>query len=81
MRPSMSLCLDAFLDLGQVIGHEAVRFSMDRRGGVRIRSLDEAPHLARSLVEPVLDVVHPVLVLGLGRVDTGVARVAKSVLC
>src|SRR3712207_8640187 len=41
--------LHALLDLDDLVRHEAVRLSMDRLGGLRVRSLDETENLARLL--------------------------------
>ncbi|VXB70832.1 hypothetical protein AERO9AM_20707 [Aeromicrobium sp. 9AM] len=63
-----------FLDRDELVGEQPVRLTVHALGGCGVRSLDEAEHLARVLVEPVLLVVDAVLaldleVLGMGTGD------------
>lgn len=53
------------MHLDDLVSHQAVRTAMYLRCRLRIRRLDEAGHLARALVEPVLQVTHSKLVLRL----------------
>ena len=54
----------AFVDLDDVIGHQSVRFPMHGSSRLGIRSFNQAVDGTFGLVEPVLLVVHPVLLLG-----------------
>src|SRR5215203_6677146 len=56
--------LRSFLDLGYLIRSEAMGLLVDGVRGFRVRCLHQAEDLALLLVEPVLDVVHPMLFLG-----------------
>src|SRR5215217_3596467 len=59
------VCSGSLVELVDLVGYEAVRFTMHRAGGFRVRRLDEAEDLARLLVDPVALVVDAVLVLRL----------------
>src|SRR5688500_4271903 len=61
-RPAGSVALDDRVD---VVGQEAVRLAMHRNGGLGVRCLDEAEHLAARVVDPVGLVVDAVLLLDL----------------
>src|SRR5688572_13751375 len=55
--------LAAFLHLDDLVGDRTVRLTVHGRRGLLARRLDQTEHLAGALVEPVPEVVHPVLVL------------------
>ena len=57
--------LGPFFDLVHLVGDESMRFAMHGVGGLGIGSLDQAEDLALALVDPVLQVVDPVLALDL----------------
>src|SRR5215217_7085611 len=59
------VCSGSLVELVDLVGYEAVRFTMHRAGGFRVRRLDEAEDLARLLVDPVALVVDAVFVLRL----------------
>src|SRR4051794_1228437 len=63
----------ALLDRDHLVGDQPVRLAVHPRGGLGVRRLDQAEHLARALVEPVLLVVDPVgaLRLEVSLVGTG----------
>ena len=55
--------LVSFLDLDQFVGEQPVGFAMHRDRRFLVRRFDETEHLARLLVEPVLEILHAVLLL------------------
>src|SRR5215213_574904 len=68
-----SLLLDrAFLDLGYLVGEQAVCLAVDGLGRLLVRGLCQAEDLARLFVEPVPEVLDPVLVQDLLVLPVGV---------
>ena len=63
--PRRSPNLGTFLHLHDLVGHEAVSLAMHSLRSLLIRGLDEAEHLSRLFVEPVLAVGHAALLLDL----------------
>src|SRR5262249_49164928 len=55
--------LRAFLDLDDLARHQTMRFAVNRLRGFFARSVNQAKNGAAVLVEPVLDVINPVLLL------------------
>ena len=53
------------LDRVNLIGDKPVGFPVNRVGGLRVGRVDKAEHLPGLVVNPVVDVPHVVLVLGL----------------
>jgi hypothetical protein len=61
----LGLSLGTFLDLGYLIGPKTVGLHVNGVRRFRTRSFNQAKDLSLLLVEPVLYVVHPVLLLGI----------------
>jgi hypothetical protein len=57
------LNLRAVLDLNDIVGNQSMGLAMHGRRGIRVRSVDKAKDLASAFIVPVLQVLHPVLVL------------------
>src|SRR5262249_47916448 len=64
--------LGSFLHLDDLIGDHPVRLTVHGLRRFLARRLHEAEHLARAFVEPVAEVVHPVLLLDLQILAMGV---------
>src|SRR5215212_11847986 len=64
MRPG-SFLDRTFLYLGYLVGHKTMRLAVYGLGRFLVRGVRQAEDLARLLVEPVLEVLDPVLVLDL----------------
>src|SRR5829696_5494025 len=64
----------AFLNLGDLVGHEPVRLPVNRLGRLLVGGLNEAEDLSRVPVEPVPVVLDPVLVLDLLVLPVGVGH-------
>src|SRR5919107_1051190 len=62
----------AFLDLGYLVGDQAVGLAVHGLGRLLVRGLCQAEDLARLFVEPVPEVLDPVLVLDLLVLPVGV---------
>src|SRR5215212_4501492 len=60
------------LDLGYLVGHQTMRRAVYSLGRFLVRGVRQAEDLARLFVEPVLEVLDPVLVLGLLVLPVGV---------
>ena len=54
-----------FLHLDQLVGDQAVGFAVDGIGGFAARRFDQAEYLTGDYVEPVAQVLHAMLRLGL----------------
>src|SRR3954453_11620659 len=63
-RSSETARSGVLLDPVDLVGDEAVGFTVDTVGGLGVRGVDQAEQLPRRLVDPVLQVLHLVRVLG-----------------
>ena len=64
-KRSLSCLLVTFLDLVNFVGDETMGLAVDRVGCVGIGGVDETEDLALFLVDPILEIFHPVLILDL----------------
>jgi hypothetical protein len=62
-----------FLDLGYLVRHQTVRLTVYGLSRFLVRGVRQAEDLARILVEPVLEVLDPVLLLDLPVLPVGVS--------
>ena len=74
----VSTLLHPFFHLDDFIGDQTMRFAMDFHRGLLAGSADKAEDLARSLIEPVLQVLHPVFLLDLEVLLVGAGDRHKS---
>ena len=59
------LRLAAFLDLNNLVGDEPMRLAVYPFGRFLVGRFDQAEHRAVVFVEPVFEVLHPILLLDL----------------